>query len=96
MTSQRPSVSGTARALTAGTVLSAALLALGFVCGLARLASIANLLSTAGVVALLTTPAVGLLLTFIELRPGHPRAAMLALVVLGVLGVATALALLAR
>ena len=44
--------------------------------------------SMLGVLALLATPAASLLATFFELRPRHPRAALLALAVLGVLAAA--------
>ena len=94
MTDERPTVAGTARVLTGGTALSATLLAVAFAADLARLESAANLLSTAGVVALLATPALGLVISFFELRPSQPRAALLALVVLGVLGTAALVAFL--
>jgi hypothetical protein len=93
---ERPSVGGTGRVLTAATTLSAALLAAAFAAGLAALDQVANLLSTAGVVTLLATPAAGLVATFVELRPTQPRAALLALVVLGVLAVSATVALLTR
>ena len=44
--------------------------------------------SLAGTLVLLATPAAGLLATAFELRRAQPRAALLALVVLGVLGLA--------
>jgi hypothetical protein len=93
---ERPPVAATARVLTLGTVASAVALAAAFVSGLAGAASISTLLSTAGVVALLITPAAGLVVTFFELRPVQPRAAQMALVVLGVLAVSTLVALLTR
>jgi len=48
--------------------------------------------SMIGVLLLLATPAAGLVTTFFELRVGQPRVALLALVVLGVLGVAIVVA----
>ena len=96
MNGERPPVGATASVLTLGTVLSAAALAAGFVSGLAGAAWLNALLSTAGVVALLITPAAGLVVTFFELRPAQPRAAPLALVVLGVLALSTLVALLTR
>jgi cell shape-determining protein MreD len=90
---QRPPVAATASVLTIGTVASAAALAAAFVSGLAGAASLGTLLSTVGVVALLITPAAGLVATFFELRPVQPRAAQLALVVLGVLALSTLVAL---
>jgi hypothetical protein len=86
----------TARLLTYGTAASAAALAIAFVAGLAGIAWLSTLLSTAGVVTLLVTPAVGLAMTFIEMRPVQPRAALLALMVLGVLVLSAVVALLAH
>ncbi len=94
MNGQRPPVAATAMVLTAGTVASATALAAAFLSGLAGAAWLSTLLSTAGVVALLITPAAGLVVTFFELRPVQPRAAQLALVVLGVLALSTLVALL--
>ena len=96
MLTDRPPSAVTARVLMLGTALSAALLTLAFVGGLARIESLADMLSTAGVVALLATPAVGLATIFIELRPTQRRAALLALAVLAVLGISTVVALLTR
>jgi hypothetical protein len=93
---QRPPVEGTASVLTLGTVVSATALAAAFVCGLVGAAWLSTLLSTAGVVALLITPAASLVVTYFELRPVQPRAAQLALVVLGVLALSTLVALLTR
>jgi len=90
---ERPPVRLTALSLTAGTGLSAALLAIGFLLTVAALHQAAGWVSTAGVVILLATPALGLLATFVELRPVQRRAAALALVVLAILGMATLLAL---
>ena len=91
---ERPPVAGTARALTLGALLSAALLAVAFLLTVAQRPAEARLVSALGVALLLATPAVGLLVTFFELRPLQPRAALLALVVLGVLVAATLVALL--
>ena len=96
MITDRPPQAATVLVLTAATVLSAALLAVAFVARLAGLVAMADLLSSAGVVCLLATPPAGLAATFIELRPVQPRAALLAVVVLGVLAASTALALLTR
>jgi hypothetical protein len=79
-----------------GTIVSAAALAAALVAGLFGSASLSTLLSTAGVVALLVTPAAGLVVTFFEMRPVQPRAAQLALVVLGVLALSTVVALVTR
>lgn len=96
MDGERPPVGATASALTLGTVASAAALTAAFVSGLAGAASLSTLLSTAGVLALLATPVLGLVVTFFEMRPVQPRAAGLALVVLGVLALSTLVALLTR
>jgi hypothetical protein len=92
----RASVRGTAGVLAAGSLISAATLATAFVAGLAGVAWLDDLLSTAGIVALLITPPIGLVVTFFELRPVQPRAALLTLVVLGVLALSTVVALLTR
>lgn len=96
MNGQRPPVGATASVLTLGTVASATALAAAFVSGLTGAGWLSTLLSTAGVVALLITPAAGLVVTFFELRPVQPRAAQLALVVLGVLALSTLVAVLTR
>ncbi|MDP8905045.1 MAG: DUF1634 domain-containing protein [Chloroflexota bacterium] len=49
--------------------------------------------STLGVLALLATPAVGLVVSAVELRTVEPRTALLALGVLGILVLAVAIAL---
>jgi hypothetical protein len=49
--------------------------------------------SMIGVLLLIATPAAGLVATFLELRASQPRVALLALGVLGVLGLAIAVAL---
>ena len=94
MNGQRPPVGATVSVLTLGTVASAAALAAAFLSGLAGAAWLSTPLSTIGVVALLFTPAAGLVVTFFEMRPVQPRAAQLALVVLGVLALSTVVALL--
>jgi hypothetical protein len=94
--SARPPVRGTAAALTAGSMISAALFVGGLVSAAARLPEFATLLANLGVVTLLATPALGLITTFVELRRLQPRSAWLAVVVLLVLGVATTVALVSR
>ena len=107
-------VVGTARALSAGTLLSAACFVIGFVLSLVGgdaapedplrmdllVASVLALRpwgwSMLGVLVLLVTPPVGLAVTYLEMRRREGRAAPLALVVLAVLGVATAIALALR
>ena len=76
--------------------MSAALLVTGLALAAARLDEPARLVATAGVITLLATPALGLIVTALELRPLQPRSAGLALVVLGVLAIATVIALLTR
>lgn len=91
---ERPPVAGTARALTYGALLSAALLTVAFLLTVAQRPAEARLVSALGIVMLLVTPAVGLVVTFVELRPLQPRAALLAVLVLAILGLATLVALL--
>ena len=93
---ERPPVHATARVLTVGTALAAGLLTLGFALALAGLSDLANSVSTLGVLVLLATPAAGLLLTIVELRMSQPRVAVLALLVLAILGIAAAVAILGR
>lgn len=76
--------------------MSAALFATGLVLATARLDAASQLAANAGVLALLATPVAGLVVTALELRALQPRSAMLALVLLGILGLATVLALLSR
>ncbi len=92
----RPPVAWTARVLTIGTALSAALLGAAFVLSVLELDSQATLLATIAVTVLLATPAAGLLSTFVEVRRVQPSAAALALAVLTLLLVATVVALLTR
>ncbi len=94
--SARPPVRATATTLTTGTLISVAFFMGGLVAAAARLDEPARVLATAGVVALLATPVAGLVVTALEMRPLQPRSAILALVVLGVLGLATVIALLTR
>lgn len=106
-----PGIGGTARALSLGTLLSAACFVVGFVLSLVGRPSVAgdplrvDLLvdsivelqpwgwSMLGVLVLLATPPLGLAVSYLEMRRLQPRAAVLALVVLGVLAVATLIAL---
>ena len=94
--SLRPPVRATSTTLTAGTLVSAALFVAGLAAAAARLDEPSRLLATAGVITLLATPVFGLVVTAVELRPLQPRSAVLALLVIGVLGVATAVALVSR
>ena len=94
--STRPPVRATAFTLTASTVVSVLLFLGGLVATAAGIAEPARLLATAGVVVLLATPVLGLIVTAVELRPLQPRSAVLALVVLVVLAIATVVALLTR
>lgn len=96
MTDPRPTVHLTARALTAGSLTAAALLALGLALGVAGQSAIAGLVGNIGVMVLLATPVAGLLTTWWELRVLRPTHAWLAIAVLLVLGLATIVALAAR
>jgi hypothetical protein len=89
----RPSARVTTHVLTAGTLASVALFLVGFVLHLAGQTGVGDLVSTAAVGALLATPAAGLVATAVELRRPQPSAATLAVLVLLILGAATALAL---
>jgi hypothetical protein len=82
--------------LTAGTGISALCLVVAFVLSLVDLEDQAASLSAVGIVVLLATPAAGLVATWAELRRPQPSAAVLALVVLGVLAVAVGIALTTR
>jgi hypothetical protein len=86
----------TSRVLLGGTLLSAACFAVGFGLKFAGAAAAAPVASTFGVLLLLLTPAVGLVVTGVELRRQQPQAAWIALAVLAVLGVAVAVALVAH
>lgn len=94
MTGRSP-VRLTSRTLLWGTLAASALLAAGLVLDVAGAAETAATIAAAGVIALLATPALGLITTYWELRSRRPGSAMLALVVLGVLAVATVIALFA-
>jgi hypothetical protein len=96
MTSSRPSVRLTTRGLTLGTLLAAAILGAGLALGVAGQSAVAGLVGNLGVVVLLATPAAGLVATWLELRSPRPRAAWLAVAVLGVLVLAALVALSAR
>ncbi|CAN5834271.1 hypothetical protein BH24CHL6_BH24CHL6_17240 [soil metagenome] len=102
---------GTSRVLLAGTLLSVACFAIGFMLTLLGraaqdrdprdlglvLQAVLGLepwgWSMLGVLVLLATPAAGLLVTAIETRRGEPMTALLALVVLAILALATGFAL---
>jgi hypothetical protein len=94
----RPSAWITARVLTLGTLAATGLLLLGFGLRLAGVTdeSAAHRLTNVGVLLLLATPAAGLLATYIELRAQRPKVAWLALAVLAVMGLSSALALASR
>ena len=94
--SARPPVHGTATTLSRGTMVSAALFGSSLVAAAAQLNEASRLLGLGGVLVLLATPALGLVVTAVELRQLQPRASFLALVVLGVLAVAAAVAVLSR
>ena len=113
MTAPRPPVTGTARALTLGTLVSAVCFGVGLLLAVLGadgvvgnplradevLASAAALRpwgwSMLGVLAILATPPIGLVVSALELRRLEPRTALLAMAVLGVLGIAAAVALVA-
>lgn len=96
MISDRPPVRMTARVLSFGSLAAAVLLGLSLVLGLVGAAGLAPLVGNVGVLVLLGTPAAGLVATWVELRSMRPAHAWLAVAVLGVLFMATLIALTAR
>jgi hypothetical protein len=82
--------------LTLGSLIAAAILALGWVLRYAGALEVGNLIGDIGVIVLLLTPVAGLVATWSELRRLRPTHAWLAIAVLGVLTVATVIALAAR
>jgi hypothetical protein len=96
MSDQRPTSHLTSRVLTVGSLGAAGLVGLGLVLGLAGAREIGGLVGNIGVIVLLMTPVAGLVATWSELRALRPTHAWLAVAVLGVLVLATLIALLAR
>ena len=94
VTKSRPAVRSTVTVLTVGTILSVGLFVAGFVLRLIGQEAIADAAAIAAVIALLLTPAAGLISTAFELRRLQRSAALLGLLVLAILIIATALALL--
>ena len=92
MNSTRARAEWSATVLRAGSLSAAVLLAAGFVMSLLTVRDAGQLVSLAGVIILLGTPPAALLTTFMELRTNQPRVALLALLVVGTLGLATVLA----
>jgi len=91
----RPPARWTVFALTAGTLLSVAGFVVDVVLRWLGQPAPADVVATAAVIALLATPAAGLLATSLELRRDQLPAALLALLVLLILGGATVLAVVA-
>ena len=96
MNAVRPPVRLTSRVLTLGSLAAAAILGLGLVVGLAGMKELGGFVGNIGVVVLLLTPVSGLIATWLELRAVRPRYAWIASAVLGVLAVATVVALVTR
>jgi fucose 4-O-acetylase-like acetyltransferase len=94
MTKSRPAVRSTVSVLTIGTLISVGLFVAGFVLRLVGQDAIADTAAIAAVMALLITPAAGLISTAVELRQQQLSAALLGLLVLAILVIATGLALL--
>ncbi len=86
----------TARFLAWGSLGAAVILGLSLALDVAGQLAIASLVGNIGVVVLLLTPVLGLVATWSELRATRPTHALLALAVLGVLTLATVIALAAR
>ena len=91
--SERAPVSLTVRALQAGATFASALFLVAIVLHVVGNAA-ADRAAQLGVLALIATPAVSLVATALESWTRERQTAVLAIVVLGVLGVATGLALL--
>jgi len=96
MNDLRPPTRLTSRALTAGSLTAAVILGLGFAVAFAGARELGALVGNIGVIVLLATPVAGLFATWWELRLSRPIHARLAAAVLGVLVLATFVALLAR
>jgi hypothetical protein len=92
MSRLRPRTDWTVHVYRVGSSAAAVLLACGFVVNLLGQAEIGRVVAMAGIIGLLATPVAALATTFLELRTVHRRAALLALVVLATLTLATALA----
>jgi hypothetical protein len=96
MNAVRPPVRLTSRILSAGSIVAATILGVSLALDIAGQTEPARLAGVIGVLVLLVTPAAGLIATWWELRPLRPTHAWLAVAVLGVLLLATAIALLPR
>ena len=92
----RPDAWATVTVLTAGSIVAVVLFAAGFLLRLAGQTSLSDSVSTFAVVVLLATPAAALMTTTVELRRVQRSAAILAILVLVILGGATVLALIGR
>ncbi len=90
--SDRPSAAATARVLSAGSLIAAALFVGSFALSVAGMRAESALVATTALVVLLATPAVGLVASALELRGFQPRVAGLAVIVLLILGAATLVA----
>ena len=96
MTTDRPPVHLTTRALTLGSLSAAGLLAAGLLLDVVGQSDAGTLVGNIGVLVLLLTPVASLVATWFELRVPRPAHAWIAVAVLLVLVLATAIALLAR
>ncbi len=96
MSAVRPPVRLTSRVLTLGSLGAAAVLGVSLALDVLGQAEPARLAGVVGVLVLLGTPVAGLVATWWELRPMRPTHAWLAVAVLGVLLLATVIALAAR
>ena len=88
----RPAARLTVAVLALGSIVSAGLFVVGFTLRVVGQPVPADMVSLAGVAALLATPPVGLLATAAELRRIQPGAAILALLVVAILAMATIVA----
>ncbi len=97
MSSETPAaVAGTSRVLLVGTLLSALAFLVGLGLTFIGSAALATFASNVGILVLLGTPVLGLVVSAIELRRSQLQAALMAVAVLAILGVAVAVALVAH
>lgn len=89
-------VGGTSRVLFFGTLVSALAFSVGLGLTVVDAAAAAAIAANVGTVTLLATPAVGLVVSALELRTSQRQTAWLAVGVLALLAIAVVVALLAR
>ncbi len=88
----RPAAQATVAVLTLGTLIAVTMFVVAFAIRLLGQETLSDQVGTVAVIALLATPAVALITTALEMRADQRTAAGLALLVLGILVSAAALA----